>query len=105
MAFRRRRNEWDDFLKRHGEELRACGLPDHVIADRLRFFVFLDHGFDEWDRVKNPYGCFHARFLTDEQIARLARFVGSHVDARYRVSVGSRWRQFPADPPGPEKPV
>src|SRR5690348_7853990 len=72
MAFRRRRDEWDEFLKRHGAELRACGLPDYVVADRMRFLVFLDHGYDDWGRVENPHAFFDARLLTDEQISRLA---------------------------------
>jgi hypothetical protein len=93
MAFRRRRNEWDGFLERHGAQLRACGLPDRVVADRLRFFVFLDHGFDQWKWAKNPHAFFDARVLTDDQIARLAEIVGRHVDAGYRVLVGSRWQR------------
>jgi hypothetical protein len=91
MAYRRRRNEWDEFLERHGQELRACGLPDYLLADRLRFLVFLDHGFDEWGWGKNPHAFFEARLLTDDQIARLADFVGQHIDPRYRITVGSRW--------------
>ena len=48
MSFRRQRDDWDKFLKRHGPELLACDIPDYVIAKKMRFLVFLDHGYDEW---------------------------------------------------------
>lgn len=93
MAFRRVRDEWDEFLSQHGAELRLCGIPDHVVATKMRFLVFLEHGFDEWEWAKKPFDFFDARILTDEQIARLAELVGRHIDPRYRVLVGSRWQQ------------
>jgi hypothetical protein len=93
MAFRRRRDGWDQFLSRHGPELRACGIPDYVVAKKIRFLVFLDHGYDEWGWAENHHAFFDARVLTDEQIARLAGLVGRHIDARYEVTVGSRWQR------------
>jgi hypothetical protein len=54
MSFRRRRDEWDEFLKRHGPELRACGIPDYVVAKKMRFLVFLDHGYDEGGGPRTP---------------------------------------------------
>ncbi len=93
MGFRRRRDEWDDFLKRYGAELKACGIPDYVVAKKMRFLVFLDHGFDEWGRAENHHAFFDASVLTNEQVARLAELVGQHIDIRYAVSVGSRWER------------
>ena len=61
VAFRRRRDEWDDFLKLHAAELDLCGVPDHVLADKQRFFVFLEHGYDERGWAENPHACFDAR--------------------------------------------
>jgi hypothetical protein len=76
MSFRRKRDEWDEFLKQHGAELRACGVPDFVTRDRMRFLIFLDHGFDE-------YGWYEARpstpwsidILSSEEAGRLAEFI------------------------------
>jgi hypothetical protein len=93
MAFRRQRDEWDEFLSRHGPELQACGIPDFVVAKKMRFLVFLDHGYDEWGRAENDHAFFDARVLSDEQIARLAELVGRHIDPRYTVTVGSRWQR------------
>ncbi len=93
MAFRQRRDEWSDFLRHHAEELRSCGLPDEVLRDRLRFFVFLDHGFDERVWAKSPHAFFDARPLTDEQIGRLAEFVARHFGEHYRVRIASRWQR------------
>ena len=93
MAFRRPRNEWSEFLRRHAEEFRTCGIPDEVSRDRLRFFVFLDHGFDEWGWARNPHACFDARVLSDEQIARLADFVAKRFGEQYRVPIASRWQR------------
>ncbi|MBL8793782.1 MAG: hypothetical protein JNM56_07755 [Planctomycetia bacterium] len=93
MSFRRKRDAWDDFLKLHGAELRACGIPDEVTAKRLRFFLFLDHGFDEWGWAENRHACFDARMLTDEQISRLADLVGQHLDKSYYVTISSRWQR------------
>ena len=92
MAFRRQRDAWDDFLKRHGEALRECGIPAEIVANKLRFHLFLAHGFDEWGWSQNPHAFFDARFLTDLQVAQLAELVGTHIDERYRVPVASRWQ-------------
>ena len=93
MAFRRRRDEWEEFLSRHGPELRACGIPDYVVAKKMRFLVFLDHGFDQWGWAKNPHAFFDSRILSDEQIVQLAELVGQYIDARYGRLVGSRWQR------------
>lgn len=93
MAFRRRRDEWDGFLSRHGHELRTCGIPDYVIANKRRFLVFLDHGYDEWGWVENHHAFFDARDLTDERIAQLADLIGRYIDTQYAVLVGSRWQR------------
>jgi hypothetical protein len=93
MSFRPHRDDWDEFLKRHGPELRACGVPDCVVAKKMRFLVFLDHGYDDWGRVENHHAFFDARVLTDEQIGRLADLVAEHIDGRYRVPIRSRWRR------------
>jgi hypothetical protein len=94
MSFRRRRNEWDEFLKRHGEELRACGIPVSIVAKKRRFLIFLDHGYDEWGWAENHHAFFDARVLSDEQITRLAELVAQYVDEHYRVPVGSRWQRL-----------
>ena len=94
MSFRRKRDDWDGFLTRHGAELRACGIPDYVVAKKMRFLVFLDHGYDEWGWAENHHAFFDARALSDVQIARLARLVATHIDERYRVAISSRWQRF-----------
>jgi hypothetical protein len=79
MSFRRKRDAWDEFLKRHGAELRACGVPDDVVGDRGRFLRFLDHGFDRdgwW--LQRPCVPWSIEMLTAEQAGRLADFVVRH---------------------------
>ena len=93
MTFRRRRDAWDEFLLQHRAELLKCGVPDYVLAKKMRFLVFLDHGYDDWGRAEDHHAFFDARVLTDEQIARLAELVGRHIDPGYAVSVGSRWQR------------
>ena len=94
MSFRRKRDEWDEFRRRHRAEFRACGVPDYVLAKKMRFLVFLDHGYDEWGWAENPHhACFNGADLTDEQIGRLAELVCTHVDERYRVAITSRWQR------------
>lgn len=93
MAFRRRRDEWDDFLQRHGAELEECGIPDYVVRDKPRFLVFLDHGYDEWGWAKHPHAFFDSRVLSDEQITQLAEVVATHIDEHYRVPIQSRWER------------
>jgi hypothetical protein len=86
MSFRRKRDAWDEFLKRHGAELRACGVPDAVIDDRGRFLRFLDHGFDRDGWFQNrPCVPWSINMLSAEQAARLAAFVGRHFgEEQYR---------------------
>jgi hypothetical protein len=91
MAFRRSKDEWTKFLRRHADELKSCGVPEEVYRDRLRFLIFLDHGFDERGWAENPHAFFSARFLSDEQIARLAKFVASNFGEEYRTLIASRW--------------
>jgi hypothetical protein len=93
MAFRRRRDDWSQFLRQHTEELHLCGVPEEVSRDRTRFFVFLDHGYDEWGWAQSPHQCFNSRILSDEQVARLANFVASYFGEQYRVRIASRWQR------------
>jgi hypothetical protein len=93
MAFRQRRDDWSEFLRENAETLRACGIPDEVLRVRVRFFVFLDHGFDQWGWSMNPHTFFHSSLLSDKQIARLACFVAEHFGEQYRVVVASRWQR------------
>jgi hypothetical protein len=93
VSFRRKRDEWDEFLKRHGPALRDCGLPDYLIAKKLRFLVFLDHGYDDCGRVEGTGTFFHSDWLTGEQISRLADIVEESIDSRYGHVIRSRWMQ------------
>jgi hypothetical protein len=79
MTFRRRRDEWDGFLTRHGPAVRECGVPDEVVADKWRFLRFLDDGRDE-----GVDAGFDGRGLTDDLVGR--------VEPYYRDLVASRWR-------------
>jgi len=91
MGFRRNRDEWDDFVSKHRESFAASGVPSYVYKDKLRFLIFLDHGYDEVGFLKSPHESFHSSLLTDEQIEALANFVGDFVDANCRVAIESRW--------------
>jgi hypothetical protein len=93
MSFRRKRDDWDEFISRHGPELRECGIPDYVMAKKMRFLVFLDHGYDDWGRYVNHGSYFNADLLSDEQIARLALLVACHIDDSYRVPISTRWQR------------
>ncbi len=61
MSFRRKRDDWDEFLCRNHNAIALCGVPAIVIRDKVRFLVFLDHGYDEWGGPKTTM-----RFLTQE---------------------------------------
>lgn len=94
MSFRQKRDAWRDFLREHEEELRACGVPAEVYRERLRFLVFLEHGYDEWAWAENPHGpFFRADTLSDEQLARLTDFAVRHFSPSYQVSLSSRWQR------------
>jgi hypothetical protein len=86
MSFRRKRDEWDEFLKRYSSELRECGVPDEVTRDRGRFLRFLDHGFDQdgWYNSR-PCSPWSIDMLTVEQANRLAEFITEHFgEEQYR---------------------
>ena len=91
MTFRRQRDEWDELLKRHGPELRECGIPDYIVSDKNGFLIFLDHGHDEGGWAESRYATFDAAVLTDGQIARLAELV-ERIEPYCGASVASRWR-------------
>jgi hypothetical protein len=91
VSYRRRRDAWDDFLKFHGSELLECGLPAYLIRDKMRFLVFLDHGYDEWGWYYSRHAFFDATALTDEQIQRLSQIVGDYIDEGFRQVIASRW--------------
>lgn len=94
MSYRRKRDDWYDFVRRNGDELLACGLPDFLIQDKKRFLVFLDHGYDESGWFDNHHAFFDSRALTDAQIELLARIVGEHVDERSGKLIASRWTRY-----------
>jgi hypothetical protein len=79
MSFRRKRSEWDEFLKQHGAELRAYGVPDEVTRDRMRFLRFLDHCFDQdgWYESR-PHTPWSIDMITPEQAVQLAAFIARH---------------------------
>jgi hypothetical protein len=77
MSFRRTRDEWDEFLKRHGPRLRACGVPDSITRDRGRFLRFVLHGCDEDARHDTPP--FSPDLMTPEQAAQLATLILQHL--------------------------
>jgi hypothetical protein len=54
MSFRRQRDAWDDFLKRHGVALRECGIPAVVVANKQRFLIFLRRPRAEQKRCFGP---------------------------------------------------
>jgi hypothetical protein len=91
MSFRQKRNEWDEFLKRHGDEIRNCGVPADVVKNETRFYIFLEHGYDEFGWFKNKHAFFSSSILTGEQIVDLAQIVGDHIDEKYRKIIESRW--------------
>jgi len=92
MSFRRQRDDWDEFIRKHADELRLCGIPSEVFSNRRRFLIFLDHGFDEWGWVENPHGyVFNCRELTDDQVRWLAKLVGEHVDQNYGRKIADDW--------------
>jgi hypothetical protein len=79
MSFRRSRDEWDEFLKLHGGELRTCGVPDDLTRDKGRFLVFLDHGYDDWGQATCPTATpWGPQFLTPGQCGRLGDFIATH---------------------------
>ena len=70
----------------NGAELRACGVPDYVTRDRMRFLVFLDHGYDEqgWGE-RQLVDVWSVEFLNLEQATRLADFIARHFgEEQYR---------------------
>jgi hypothetical protein len=86
MSFRRKRDEWDEFLKHHGAELRACGVPDEVTRDRGRCRRFLEHGFDQdgWWLLR-PCTPWSVEMLTPEQATQFADFIVRHFgEEQYR---------------------
>ena len=101
MSFRRRPDEWADLIRRHRAELLSCGIPEDVFSNRVRFLVFIDHGYDETGWLASPHEAFHSRVLTDDQVSRLARFVTQHIGELEGKLVASRWRQYPGDIPPP----
>jgi hypothetical protein len=83
MSFRRTRDDWHEFLNRHGSELRECGVPDYIVRDRMRFLGVLEHdGHDDWGRAEtHPSSAWSIGFLTSAQSRRLADFIVRHFGA------------------------
>ncbi len=71
----------------------GCGIPDYIVANKRRFMIFLDHGYDEWGWAENHHAFFDSRILSDDQVTCLAELVATHIDERVRVPIGSRWQR------------
>jgi hypothetical protein len=96
MAFRRQRDKWDDFIRRHGEELQACGIPREIFSKKHRFLSFLSHaGFDEAGWFEHPHGyVFDSGELSDDQVQRLGELVEKHVDPYYGRKICEDWMRY-----------
>ena len=93
MSYRKNKNEWSELIRAHRADLRACGIPDFIYESEMRFFAFLDHGYDEYGWAKDQHNCFDSRNLSEEELSRLADFVTRHVDASYEARIRSGWRR------------
>lgn len=51
MSFQQHREktrDWREWVRRNHNRLVDCGIPHDVVADELRWFVFIDHCYDQW---------------------------------------------------------
>lgn len=75
MSFRRDKaaaREWHAWVRKHGAELVACGVPREVWADRMTWLQFVDHGY----HPSNPRDVrFSVADLSAEQQERLYQFL------------------------------
>ena len=57
MSFRQNRNlEWKNWINKHRSYLTSnCGIPDYLLENEKRWFVFLDHGYDEVGWFENHH--------------------------------------------------
>lgn len=40
--------EWAEWVRQNRNRLHDCGVPSDLYADKLRWFVFIDHCYDQW---------------------------------------------------------
>lgn len=54
------------------DAIELCGVPDFVMREKLRFLMFLEHGYDERGWTENNHAFFDSKILTDSQMILLA---------------------------------
>src|SRR5690242_20627562 len=95
MSFRRKNDGWSKFCREHRKDLDYTGIPEEVWRDRLRFMVFLDHGYDEFGWAASPHSFFDSTSLSDDQVQRLVTVCAEVVDEPTLRMVRSRWGRCP----------
>jgi hypothetical protein len=84
MSFRRDHETelaWRQWVRAHEDELIACGIPREVWADRLTWWLFVDHGYHP--PVSNARDVrFNVSDLTAAQQERLYKFLDAVLPER-----------------------
>src|SRR5438128_292433 len=99
MSFRRHREKsrvWREWLRRHHDELVACGLPPRALRSELDWLVFLDHGYVQ-SADEPPPNWWSINLLSAEQARLLAAFIEREYEQKY-LELVANLRQIRASP-------
>jgi hypothetical protein len=99
MSFQRHREKtlaWRDWLRRHHDELLACGLPPAALRSELDWFVFLEHGYTQ-SASESPENWWTINLLDPSQARHLASFIEREYAQRYPHLVANLGRIATAD--------
>ncbi len=85
MGFRKNRNdEWRIWLNQNSHHLMAnCGVPEYIIKDEKRWFIFLDHGYDEVGWYEDQHMAWDINRLSPEEAKNFYDFIKIQYGNKY----------------------
>ena len=86
-AFRQdndKKRQWRRWCERFEKELRATGIPEYILEDEMRFFVMLEHEYDDWERENDPW---EIEELTPDQARALRELLADQFPEYHQMLV------------------
>jgi len=85
MSFRRNKKdkEWKEWCKLHQNILNTFGIPEKIFETEERWFIFLEHGYDEVDWSNKSQNIFTVNLLKKKELISLSNFLLEEYGTEY----------------------
>ena len=75
MSFNKKQRDWNKWKKKNQNFLNKCGIPEEIFETEERWFLYLEHGYDEIGYYKKIPIVHDINTLTKSQRDLLINFL------------------------------